>query len=76
DNMSIAGESIAFGPCAFRNAYDPATVFSSIDHYGRYAYGNQPPIALWNLARLAEALLPLLDADREAALAKARAVLN
>ncbi|MCS7101381.1 MAG: YdiU family protein [Burkholderiaceae bacterium] len=76
DNMSIAGESIDFGPCAFMDAYDPATVFSSIDHYGRYAYGNQPPIALWNLARLAEALLPLLDADREAALAKARAVLN
>ncbi len=60
DNMSIAGESIDYGPCAFMDAYDPATVFSSIDHYGRYAYANQPRIAQWNLARLAETLLPLL----------------
>ena len=64
DNMAISGETIDYGPCAFMNAYDPATVFSSIDHGGRYAYGNQPPIAQWNLARFAEALLPLLDADR------------
>ncbi|MCK6424534.1 MAG: YdiU family protein [Burkholderiaceae bacterium] len=59
DNMTISGESIDFGPCAFLEAYDPATVFSSIDHGGRYAYGNQAAIARWNLARFAEALLPL-----------------
>ena len=53
DNMSIAGETIDYGPCAFMDAYDPETVFSSIDQYGRYAYGNQPQIARWNLARLA-----------------------
>ena len=64
DNMAISGETIDYGPCAFMDAYDPATVFSSIDRDGRYAYGNQPAIAQWNLARLAEALLPLLDADR------------
>jgi uncharacterized protein YdiU (UPF0061 family) len=60
DNMSISGETIDYGPCAFMEAFDPATVFSSIDHGGRYAYGNQPRAALWNLARLAEALLPVL----------------
>jgi uncharacterized protein YdiU (UPF0061 family) len=60
DNMSISGETIDYGPCAFMEAYNPATVFSSIDHGGRYAYGNQPSAALWNLARLAEALLPIL----------------
>jgi len=54
DNMAISGETIDYGPCAFMNAYDPATVFSSIDRAGRYAYGNQPPVAQWNLARLAE----------------------
>ena len=59
DNMTISGETIDYGPCAFMDAYDPATVFSSIDHGGRYAYGNQPAIAQWNLARLAETLLPL-----------------
>jgi uncharacterized protein YdiU (UPF0061 family) len=75
DNTSIAGETIDYGPCAFMDAYDPATVFSSIDHYGRYAYGNQPRIALWNLARLAEALLPLLADDDDAALAAAREAL-
>ncbi|HEX7131918.1 MAG TPA: YdiU family protein, partial [Iamia sp.] len=63
DNMTISGETIDYGPCAFMDAYDPATVFSSIDHGGRYAYGNQPGIAQWNLARLAEALLPLLVGD-------------
>ena len=63
DNMTISGETIDYGPCAFMDAYDPATVFSSIDHGGRYAYGNQPAIAQWNLARLAETLLPLFDAD-------------
>ena len=55
DNMSIAGETIDYGPCAFMDSYDPATVFSSIDSVGRYAYGNQPRIAQWNLARFAEA---------------------
>ena len=63
DNMTISGETIDFGPCAFMDAFDPATVFSSIDHGGRYAYGNQPRIAQWNLARLAETLLPLFDAE-------------
>ena len=67
DNMTISGETIDYGPCAFMDAYDPATVFSSIDHGGRYAYGNQPPIAQWNLARLAETLLPLFDDDVDAA---------
>jgi uncharacterized protein YdiU (UPF0061 family) len=60
DNMALSGETIDYGPCAFMDAYDPATVFSSIDRQGRYAYGNQPAIAQWNLARLAEALLPLI----------------
>ena len=63
DNMTISGETIDYGPCAFMDAYDPATVFSSIDHGGRYAYGNQPQIAQWNLARLAETLLPLFDVE-------------
>jgi len=63
DNTSISGETIDYGPCAFMEAYDPATVFSSIDHGGRYAYGNQPSAALWNLARLAEALLPVLTLE-------------
>ena len=67
DNMATSGETIDYGPCAFMDAYDPATVFSSIDHGGRYAYGNQPPIAQWNLARLAEALLPLFDDDKDKA---------
>jgi uncharacterized protein YdiU (UPF0061 family) len=60
DNMSIAGETIDYGPCAFMDTYHPETVYSSIDHTGRYAYGNQPRIAQWNLARFAETLLPLL----------------
>jgi uncharacterized protein YdiU (UPF0061 family) len=63
DNMTLSGETIDYGPCAFMEAYDPQAVFSSIDHQGRYAYRNQPPIAQWNLARLAEALLPLVVAD-------------
>jgi serine/tyrosine/threonine adenylyltransferase len=71
DNMAISGETIDYGPCAFMDAFDPATVFSSIDHGGRYAYGNQPHVAAWNLARLAEALLPLLDEDTDAAVAAA-----
>ena len=69
DNMTISGETIDYGPCAFMDVYDPATVFSSIDVGGRYAYGNQPGIAQWNLARLAETLLPLVDADTDAAVA-------
>jgi uncharacterized protein YdiU (UPF0061 family) len=71
DNMTISGETIDYGPCAFVEAYDPDTVFSSIDFWGRYAYGNQPVIAGWNLARFAEALLPLLSDDAEEAVALA-----
>ncbi|MDT7787994.1 MAG: serine/tyrosine/threonine adenylyltransferase, partial [Pseudonocardiales bacterium] len=67
DNMTISGETIDYGPCAFMEAYDPTTVYSSIDHRGRYAYGNQPIIAQWNLARLAEALLPLFSDDEDEA---------
>ncbi len=67
DNMTISGETIDYGPCAFLEAYDPATVYSSIDTGGRYAYGNQPAVAQWNLARLAEALLPLLHHEEEQA---------
>jgi uncharacterized protein YdiU (UPF0061 family) len=69
DNMTISGETIDYGPCAFMEGFDPATVYSSIDHGGRYAYGNQPVVAEWNLARLAEAMLPLLDDDQEQAIA-------
>ncbi|MEZ5658180.1 MAG: YdiU family protein [Burkholderiaceae bacterium] len=76
DNMSISGETIDFGPCAFLEAYDPATVFSSIDHGGRYAFGNQPHLARWNLARLAETLLPLIDADNERAIARATEIVD
>jgi len=76
DNMSIAGETIDYGPCAFMDAYDPATVFSSIDHGGRYAYGEQPRVAFWNLARFAEALLPLIDDDNDRAVALATTALE
>jgi serine/tyrosine/threonine adenylyltransferase len=78
DNTSISGETIDYGPCAFMEAYDPVKVFSSIDHYGRYAYGNQPRAALWNLTRLAEALLPVLEQEEgnaEAAVASANEAL-
>jgi uncharacterized protein YdiU (UPF0061 family) len=75
DNTSVAGETIDYGPCAFLDAYDPAAVFSSIDSFGRYAYGNQPRVAQWNLARLAETLLPLLGEDEERALAAAQEAL-
>ncbi|MFK3938540.1 YdiU family protein [Alkalihalobacillus sp. NPDC078783] len=68
DNMTISGETIDYGPCAFMNTYKPDTVFSSIDVQGRYAYGNQPYIANWNLARFAETLLPLIDKDQEKAI--------
>jgi uncharacterized protein YdiU (UPF0061 family) len=76
DNMSIAGETIDYGPCAFIDAYHPGKVFSSIDQYGRYAYANQPQIAQWNLARLAETLLPLLNDDQERAIADAQEALE
>lgn len=65
DNVTISGETIDYGPCAFMDRFDPATVFSSIDHGGRYAYGNQPMIGQWNMARFAEAIAPLVDADPE-----------
>ncbi len=76
DNVTISGETIDYGPCAFLDAYDPATSFSSIDEGGRYAYGQQPTVTLWNLARLAEALLPLIDDDEEQAVALATASLE
>ena len=76
DNMTISGETIDYGPCAFLDAYDPSTVFSSIDEGGRYAYGNQPLLAEWNLARLVEAMLPLLHEDEEQAVALAVASLE
>jgi uncharacterized protein YdiU (UPF0061 family) len=76
DNMAISGETIDYGPCAFMNAYNPDTVFSSIDRGGRYAYGNQPALAQWNLARFAEALLPLVDPDPEKAVALATEALG
>jgi uncharacterized protein YdiU (UPF0061 family) len=63
DNMAVSGETIDYGPCAFIEVYTPGAVFSSIDRYGRYAYGNQPAIAQWNLARFAETLLPLMDSE-------------
>jgi serine/tyrosine/threonine adenylyltransferase len=68
DNTALSGETIDFGPCAFMDSYDPATTFSAIDELGRYAYGNQPKIAQWNLAKFAETLLPLLDPDPERAI--------
>ena len=76
DNMALSGETIDYGPCAFMDAYDPATVFSSIDHGGRYAYASQPSIAQWNLARLAEAMLPVFDRDADRAVARATAALD
>ncbi|MFC4600925.1 protein adenylyltransferase SelO [Cohnella hongkongensis] len=76
DNMALSGETIDYGPCAFMDVYDPATVFSSIDTNGRYAYGNQPQIAVWNLARFAETLLPLLHDDEERAISAAEGVLG
>ena len=76
DNMAISGETIDYGPCAFMDHYHPSTVFSSIDHAGRYAYANQPAIAQWNLARLAETLLPLIDADTDKAVGLATEVLE
>jgi uncharacterized protein YdiU (UPF0061 family) len=75
DNSAVSGETIDYGPCAFMDAYDPATVFSSIDVQGRYAYANQAQIGLWNLTRFAETLLPLLDEDQDAAVAEAEEAL-
>ncbi len=75
DNMTISGETIDYGPCAFLESYGRETVFSSIDHGGRYAYGNQPRIALWNLSRFAETLLPLFGLEPEAAVAQAQGLL-
>jgi uncharacterized protein YdiU (UPF0061 family) len=74
--MTVSGETIDYGPCAFLDHYDPAAVFSSIDEGGRYAFGNQPQIALWNLTRLAEALLPLLAEDEAAAVREAEDALS
>ncbi len=76
DNMAISGETIDYGPCAFMNAYSADTVFSSIDHAGRYAYRNQPAIAQWNLARFGETLIPLIDPEQEKAIAIATEVLG
>jgi len=76
DNTSISGETIDYGPCAFMDEYNPAQVFSSIDEMGRYAYGNQPRIALWNLTRLAECLLPLFSDDQDKAIEQAQFALG
>lgn len=76
DNVAVSGESIDFGPCAFMNRYDPRTVFSSIDQHGRYAYGAQPNVIQWNLARLAESLMPLFDDAHERALARAQELVD
>jgi serine/tyrosine/threonine adenylyltransferase len=76
DNTALSGETIDFGPCAFMDSYDPATTFSAIDELGRYAYGNQPTIAQWNLARFAETLLPLLDPNPERAIELANEVIS
>jgi uncharacterized protein YdiU (UPF0061 family) len=76
DNMAVSGETIDFGPCAFMDAYDPTTVFSSIDRQGRYAYGNQPRIAHWNIARFAETLLSLFDADEKRSIELASEVIE
>lgn len=76
DNMTISGETIDYGPCAFMDAYHPSTVFSSIDQYGRYAYDNQPSIALWNLTRFAETLIPLIDDDEALAIQYAETALS
>ncbi len=76
DNMTISGETIDYGPCAFMDAYNPETVFSSIDYHGRYAYFNQPSIARWNLERFAESLIPLIDDNKDKAIEMATEVIN
>ena len=76
DNMAVSGETIDYGPCAFMDAYDPKTVFSSIDHMGRYSYSNQPIITKWNLARFAECLLPFIHSDKDEAIKIATEIIN
>jgi uncharacterized protein YdiU (UPF0061 family) len=76
DNMTISGETIDYGPCAFMDHYDPGTVFSSIDHNGRYSFGNQPAIAHWNLTRFAETLLPLIHPDEKTAIESVHPILD
>jgi uncharacterized protein YdiU (UPF0061 family) len=76
DNMSISGETIDYGPCAFMDTYDPKTVFSSIDQMGRYAYCNQPVITKWNLSRFAECLIPMIDKDQDKAIKLATEIIN
>ena len=76
DNMTVSGETIDYGPCAFMDTYDPKTVFSSIDRFGRYAYCNQPNITKWNLARFAECLIPLIDKDENKAIKTATEIIN
>jgi len=76
DNMSISGETIDYGPCAFMDSYDPKTVFSSIDHMGRYAYCNQPIITKWNLSRFAECLIPMIDENQKKAIEMATEIIN
>ena len=76
DNMAISGETIDYGPCAFMDVYDPETVFSSIDQNGRYAFFNQPGITKWNLARLAECLVPLINEDKNIAIKIATEAVN
>ena len=76
DNMSISGETIDYGPCAFMDSYNPKTVFSSIDKYGRYSFSNQPPITKWNLARFAECLIPLIDKEEDKAIKIATEVID
>ncbi len=76
DNMAISGETIDYGPCAFMDNYDPKTVFSSIDKFGRYAYSNQPPIAKWNLARFAECLIPIIDTNEDKAIKIATEIID
>jgi len=76
DNMTLSGETIDYGPCAFMDHYDPKTVFSSIDKFGRYSFSNQPPIAKWNLARLAECLIPLIDKNEDQAIKIATEIID
>jgi uncharacterized protein YdiU (UPF0061 family) len=76
DNMTLSGETIDYGPCAFMDHYDPKTVFSSIDKFGRYSFSNQPPITKWNLARLAECLIPLIDKDEDRAIKIASEIID
>ena len=76
DNMAISGETIDYGPCAFMDHYDPKTVFSSIDKFGRYAFSNQPPITKWNLARFAECLIPLIDKNEDTAIKLATGLID